>query len=58
VAPKLRNRLVHECIEAPDAFAQDLLLAKDYSLMLMKTSNQIQNYAQTKVQATQLPNEL
>jgi len=58
VARKLRNRLVHEYIEAPETFAEDLLLAKEYSLMLIETYNQLQNYAQTKMQAPQLPNKL
>jgi len=45
IARKLRNRLVHEYMEAPQAFADDLRLAKTYSLMLFDTYNQLREYA-------------
>ncbi len=35
----LRNRLVHEYITDPAKFAQDLVLAKEYSLVLIITFN-------------------
>jgi len=45
IALNLRNRLVHEYMEAPQAFADDLGLAKTYSLMLLGTYNQLREYA-------------
>jgi hypothetical protein len=38
-ACNLRNRLVHEYMTGPAKFARDLVLAKEYSLMLIKTFN-------------------
>ena len=38
---KLRNRLVHEYMEDPAAFAEDLSLARDYAVMLMSTFNRV-----------------
>jgi hypothetical protein len=35
----LRNRLVHEYMTDPAKFAQDLVLAKEYSLVLIVTFN-------------------
>ena len=50
IARKLRNRLVHEYMEAPKAFSDDLNLAKEFSLMLMGTYNQLREYACTRMQ--------
>jgi hypothetical protein len=36
-ARNLRNHLVHEYISDSPKFAEDLMLAKEYSLMLMET---------------------
>ena len=48
-ARKLRNRLVHEYMENAALFAEDLLLAKDYSLLLINTYNRLRDYAQTRM---------
>lgn len=50
IARKLRNRLVHEYMEAPKAFADDLNLAKQFSLMLVDTYNQLWKYAGARMQ--------
>ena len=44
-ARQLRNRLVHEYMEQPDAFAEDLGLAQSHTLMLFSTFNSLRNYA-------------
>ncbi len=44
-ARKLRNRLVHEYMESVEQFANDLNLAKDYSLVLVSCFNQLLDYA-------------
>ena len=44
-ARKLRNRLVHEYMESAEDFSEDFNLAKDYSLMLIRTYNQLQEYS-------------
>ena len=48
-ARKLRNRLIHEYMEAPATFAEDLLLAKTYSLILVETYSRLREYAQTRM---------
>ena len=40
-ARNLRNRLVHEYMTEPEKFAQDLALAKEYSLMLLDIFNRL-----------------
>ena len=44
-ARNLRNRLVHEYMEDPEYFAQDPLLARDYSLILFDTNSRLRHYA-------------
>lgn len=44
-ARKLRNRLVHEYMEDAGQFAEDLMLAKEYSLILFDAYNRVRNYA-------------
>jgi len=60
IARKLRNRLVHEYMEAPQAFSDDLTLAKEFSLMLIVTYNLLHEYASTRMQLAgdQLPPKL
>ncbi len=59
-ARKLRNRLVYEYMEEPADFAEDLALAKDYSLMLLETFNRMRDYAvgRMELEETQLPKPL
>jgi uncharacterized protein with HEPN domain len=56
----LRNRLVHEYMTDPAKFAQDLALAKEYSLMLIETFNHLRQYAITRMghKKESLPDEL
>ncbi len=49
-ARKLRNRLVHEYMSAPEAFANDLILARDYVAMLIDTFNRVREFALTRMQ--------
>lgn len=44
-ARKLRNRLIHEYLENADTFAEDLLLAKEYSLLLVESFNRMREFA-------------
>lgn len=44
-ARKLRNRLVHEFMEDAEFFADSLVLARGYTLMLMHTYNSLRDYA-------------
>ncbi len=48
-ARNLRNRLVHEYMTDPAKFAQDLVLAKEYSLMLIETFNRLRQDAMTRM---------
>ncbi len=59
-ARNLRNRLVHEYMTDPAKFAQDLVLAKEYSLMLMETFNRLRQDAMTRMghKIENLPEEL
>ena len=45
----LRNRLVHEYMTDAAKFAQDLLLAKEYSLVLMETFNRLRQDAKSRM---------
>jgi hypothetical protein len=56
----LRNRLVHEYVTDPVKFARDLVLAKEYSLMLIETFNCLRQYAMTRMghKKENLPEEL
>lgn len=59
-ARNLRNRLVHEYITDPAIFAEDLVLAREYSLMLLDTFNRLRRYAMTRMELgnENLPEEL
>lgn len=48
-ARQLRNRLVHEYMDDAEAFAQDLLLARGYSLMLFDTNQRLHAYAHERM---------
>lgn len=48
-ARNLRNRPVHEYITDPARFAEDLVLAREYSLMLLDTFNRLLRYAMTRM---------
>lgn len=50
IARKLRNRLVHEYMEAPQAFSDDLNMAKEFSKMLIGTYNQLWEYSGSRMQ--------
>jgi hypothetical protein len=56
----LRNRLVHEYMTDPAKFAQDLVLAKEYSLILIETFNRLRQDAMTRMghKNESLPEEL
>ena len=56
----LRNRLVHEYMTDPAKFAQDLVLAKEYSLILIETFNRLRQDATTRMghKKENLPEEL
>jgi len=56
----LRNRLVHEYMTDPVKFVEDLVLAKEYSLMLIETFNHLRQYAMTRMghKKENLPKEL
>jgi len=49
-ARSLRNRLVHEYLGSPEAFAQDLALARDLTPMLIDTFNRVREFAMTRMQ--------
>jgi hypothetical protein len=59
-ARNLRNRLVHEYMTDPVRFAEDLLLAREYSLMLLDTFNRMRRDAIERMghEAESLPNAL
>ncbi len=48
-ARKLRNRLVHEYMQSPESFAEDLKLAKGYSNLLVNFYNRLRDYAVTRM---------
>lgn len=56
----LRNRLVHEYMSEPAKFVEDLVLAKEYSLMLIETYNRLRQDAMTRMRHKKesLPEEL
>jgi hypothetical protein len=49
-ARKLRNRLIHEYMVDPTAFAADLHLAREFTDMLMKTYERVCEFAATRMQ--------
>ncbi|MEN8177172.1 MAG: hypothetical protein ABFS39_00955 [Pseudomonadota bacterium] len=59
-ARKLRNCLVHEYMESAEQFANDLNLAKDYSLLLLDCFNHLLEYAarRMKIDMGKLPKAL
>lgn len=59
-ARNLRNRLVHEYMTDPARFAEDLMLAREYSLMLLETFNRLRLDAMMRMghQTEDLPEEL
>ncbi|HFD78957.1 MAG TPA: hypothetical protein ENK05_01025 [Gammaproteobacteria bacterium] len=59
-ARALRNRLIHEYMEDPETFAGDLLLARDYTPMLIDVYNRVRAYAITPMalDTAKLPGEL
>jgi len=59
-ARALRNRLVYEYIRKADVFSADLLLARDYSLLLVDSYNRIRTFAieRMQVEEGQLPEPL
>lgn len=48
-ARKLRNRLVHEYIENPKGFAEDILLAIQYTQLLFECHQHIKVFASTRM---------
>ncbi|BBP05757.1 hypothetical protein TPL01_32910 [Sulfuriferula plumbiphila] len=59
-ARNLSNRLVHEYITEPEKFAEDLALAKEYSLLLLDTYNRLRQDAIERMgqEAESLPEAL
>jgi len=59
-ARKLHNRLVHEYLESPETFAQELSLAKEYSRMLMDTYMRLRSFAirRMDIEETKLPEQI
>jgi len=49
-ARKLRNRLVYEYMERPEAFAEDLQLAKEYCFLLVDSFNRLREFAATRME--------
>jgi hypothetical protein len=58
IARKLRNQLVHEYMEDSREFAEAINIARDSSLMLLNTYNQLHHYAEHKMLLTELPEML
>lgn len=59
-ARNLRKRLVHEYMNDPETFAEDLSLAKEYSRMLLETFNRLREDAmlRLRVPGERLPEAL
>ena len=59
-ARNLRNRLVHEYVTDPAKFVEDLVLAREYSLMLIETFNRLRQDTITRMghKNDSLPEEL
>lgn len=49
-ARALRNRLVHEYMEDPDTFAEDLQTAEGYTSMLLATHDRVREFAIRRMQ--------
>lgn len=58
-ARKLRNRLIHEYMESPEAFAEDIQLAITFTSLLFESYQQLREYAITHmgIESEQLPVE-
>jgi hypothetical protein len=48
-ARKLRNRLVHEYMEDAETFAEDLVLAKEYTQLLVDSFNRLRGFAENRM---------
>ena len=48
-ARNLRHRLVHEYMTDPAMFVEDLVLAKEYSVMLIETFNRVRQDVMTRM---------
>lgn len=48
-ARSLRNRLVHEYMEEPGGFAEDLMLAKEHTYLLVSTFNNLCDYCSRRM---------
>ena len=48
-ARKLRNRLVHEYMESEEDFAEDILAAKEYSVLLVESYNHLCEFAEKRM---------
>lgn len=59
-ARKLRNRLVHEYMESAEDFTEDLMLAKEYSYLLVDSFNRLCKFASTRMEIdeTMLPKQI
>lgn len=59
-ARSLRDRLVHEYVDRPEDFAEDLKLAEEYTDLLIQTYNRVRDYAADRigVDAARLPGHL
>ncbi|WP_275099261.1 hypothetical protein [Sedimenticola hydrogenitrophicus] len=59
-ARKLRNKLVHEYMESAETFAEDLMLGKEYALMLLDSFNRLREFAAVRmgIEEAQLPKPL
>ncbi len=57
-ARQLRNRLVHEYMQDEQSFCKDLMLAREYSMMLIETYNRVLEYAVSRMHLPKLPEPL
>ncbi|HHJ19396.1 MAG TPA: hypothetical protein ENJ84_06165 [Gammaproteobacteria bacterium] len=52
-ALKLRNRLVHEYMQSPESFAEDLTMAKEYCNLLVGTYNRFRDDARMRMEISE-----
>ncbi len=52
-ARKLRNRLVHEYMQSPESFAEDLRIAKEYCHLLVNTYNRFRDDARMRMEISE-----
>jgi hypothetical protein len=50
-ARKLRNRLIHEYMESPEALAADLILAGEFTSLRVDTYERVRQFAETRMHA-------